>query len=68
MNQKYTIRQGDLVFSVTCVGKLFGHGGNADLLAVIWEEKENKRRETMPWPLEGGEEFDPITVTSGWPT
>ena len=41
--------------TVTIVGKLYGKGGNADLIGVIieGEDDEGKWRERLPWPCPG---------------
>ena len=34
------------------VGKLYGKGGNADLVGVVLEDPETGGRDTFMWPLE----------------
>ena len=45
---------------VVCVGKLYGRGGNADLVGVILEEPGGGR-DTFPWPIEASDGAPPIT-------
>lgn len=61
---RYTVTQGDLVIPVTVVGKLYGRGGNADLIGVILEGPEG--RATVDWPIEAADGTDPIRFTAGW--
>lgn len=38
-------------FPGVVVGKLFGHGGNADLIGVIIEDREQGGRISLDWPI-----------------
>lgn len=50
------------------VGKLYGHGGNADLIGIIVEDANHPgHRETFEWPLCHGANDKPTTLDDdGW--
>lgn len=60
--RRYTIAQKPDVppTEVRLVGKLYGPGGNADLIGIILEEPA-KGRATFPWPIEASPGTSPIT-------
>jgi hypothetical protein len=64
--RKYTLTQGDLTIPLTVVGKLYGRGGNSDLVGIICEEADGGRG-TIPWPIEASDGAEPISFVAGWP-
>jgi hypothetical protein len=62
--RRYTITQGEVSIPVTVVGKLYGRGGNSDLIGVIFEDENG--RATLPWPIEATPGAPSISITSGW--
>jgi len=52
IGRRYLLQQGDMSTTVTVVGKLFGQGGNSDLVGIVIEDDQLARIQCA-WPLSG---------------